>query len=235
MESISIIYSFMTQQHGLFKEFLDGLNSILITIVVCILFGSIFIFIVGRAIIISRDKKADYEKKNIKPKVGCDQQNGRVYGAIDFWNCQKNKRKYIERTYYNGAKLRNNNTVTDNYIYKKSLLKSEYRFYSQYIGEQVRIEGDVIGRDKITNSGIQINNIQNQILDDISEAIRSIAENDKINRNDRDEIKKILNMIQIGQYSEQKNQTMIDILSKYIGVFSGVAGIVETLKGLFAK
>lgn len=99
----------------------------------------------------------------------------------------------------------------------------------------MRIEGDVIGRDKITNSGIQINNIQNQIPDDISEAIRSIAENDKINRKDRDEIKKILNMIQTGQYSEQKNQTMIDILSKYIGVFSGVAGIIETLKGLFVK
>lgn len=225
----------MTQQHRSFKELLDGLNSILITIVFCILFGSIFIFIVGRAIIISRDKKADYEKENIKLEGRRDQQNGIEYYAIDYWNCQKNKRDYIERTYCNGTELSDDTIIIRTRTYRKSLLKKEYRCYSQYIRDQVRIEGDVIGRDKITNSGIQINNIQNQIPDDISEAIRSIAENDKINRKDRDEIKKILNMIQTGQYSEQKNQTMIDILSKYIGVFSGVAGIIETLKGLFVK
>ena len=236
MELRSIIYSFMTQPRGLFnKEFWDGLSSILIKFFVLVLFGSIVLFILGMAIIISRDKEADYEKKNIKIKVGRDQLDGRKYYAIDFWNCQKNKRKYIEQTYNVGTKLFDKTTVIETGIYERSLLKKEYRFYSQYIGDQVRIEGDIIGRDKITNSGIQINNIQNQIPDDITEAIRSIAKNDKITRNDRDEIMKILNMIQDGQYSEQKNQTMIDILSKYANVISSVAGIIGTLKEWFVK
>lgn len=234
MELTSIIYSFMRQPHG-FKELLDTINSVLVLIFFVSLFSLIVGFLLARSFIILRDKKADYEKENIKLEGRRDQQNGIEYYAIDYWNCQKNKRDYIERTYCNGTELSDNTIIIRTHTYRKSLLKKEYRCYSQFIGDRVRIEGDVIGRDKITNSGIQINNIQNQIPDDISEAIRSIAENDKINRNDRDEIKKILNMIQTGQYSEQKNQTMIDILSKYIGVFSGVAGIIETLKGLFVK
>ena len=204
----------MTQPRGLFnKEFWDGLSSILIKFFVLVLFGSIVLFILGMAIIISRDKEADYEKKNIKIKVGRDQLDGRKYYAIDFWNCQKNKRKYIEQTYNVGTKLFDKTTVIETGIYERSLLKKEYRFYS----------------------GIQINNIQHQIPDDITEAIRSIAKNDKITRNDRDEIMKILNMIQDGQYSEQKNQTMIDILSKYANVISSVAGIIGTLKEWFVK
>ena len=95
------------------------------------------------------------------------------------------------------------------------------------------VAGDKVGRDKIINSGVQINDIQNQFPNEVLEVILKMSEDEKISQSDRHKIKESLKMIENNLYSKQENNKLIEVLSGYIGNCSNAVTIIDFLMKIF--
>ncbi len=231
----------------------EPIKAILILIVIIVIFFLVLLIIekLIMTFLTSIDQKKDYTNKDFKLLNREDQCRKEKYYAIDFWIWQKNKRVALDQHFQLGYKLSDGSTIVDKKIYTISVqkifssgyrstrYKRELRIYTKYINEPSvlyggdYVAGDKIGRDKITNSGIQINNIKNQLPYEIYEAIIKLSDNKKICQADRVEIKKYLKMYKNNMYSEQENRKLINILSRYIGVFANITSIIEFLDKIF--
>ncbi|ASS37041.1 hypothetical protein AXF17_00140 [Mogibacterium pumilum] len=199
----------------------------------------------------SIDQKKDYTNKDFKLSNREDQCRKEKYYAIDFWIWQKNKRVALDQHFQLGYKLSDGSTIVDKKIYtisvqkifssgyRGSRYKRELRIYTKYINEPSvlyggdYVAGDKIGRDKTINNGVQINNIQNHLPNEVLETILKLSEDEKISWSDRCEIKESIKMIEKNLYSKQENNKLIKVLSSYIGSCSNVVTVIDFLMKMF--
>ena len=189
----------------------------------CIIF--IVIFIAGYLLykilmnILSKiDERIDYSNKNFKSSRKVDTQTNKTYYVFNYWKWQKNKLRHLQNLYIIGTELSNKHTITDtriyeirtNNIFSKNFYKKEYRIYTEFINHPSNYYGgDYIKGNKITNSGIQVNNIQNQLSDSILKQILQLTKNNDIKQEDRYEIKASLKKIENKLYSKQDNNKIL--------------------------
>lgn len=213
---------------------------------VCIIFIVIFfvIFIVGYLLykgLVNIDKRIDYSNKKLKYSHEKDLQNNETYYVFNYWKWQKNKFSYLHSQYKIGTKLPNNHIITyvgipkkrTNNIFSKKFYKKEFRVYTKFINPPSNYyRGDYIEGNKITNSGIQVNNIQNQFPKSVLEKILELASDNNIKKEDREEIAASLKKIEDKLYSQQDNKKLIDILNKYSGISANIITIIDFLSKL---
>ena len=224
---------------------------ILVVLIACIFIISWIVEKIFMAFFASIDQRVDYTNKDFKLSNREDQDRKEKYWAIDFWTWQKNKRDALEQHFKLGDKLSDGSTIVDIKVYtisvqkifsngyRSSRYKRELRIYTKYISDSPilyngdYVAGDKVGRDKIINSGLQINDIQNQFPNEVLEAIIKISEDKKVSQTDQYEIKESLKMIENKLYSKQENNKLIEVLSGYTGIFSNAATIIDFLMKIF--
>ena len=224
---------------------------ILVVLIACIFSISWIVEKIFMTFFASIDQRVDYTNKDFKLSNREDQYRKEKYWAIDFWTWQKNKKDALKQHFKLGDKLRDGSTIVEirEYTinvqkifssgYRSSWYKRELRIYSKYISDSSvlcggdYVAGDKVGRDKIINSGVQINDIQNQFPNEVLEVILKMSEDEKISQTDRHKIKESLKMIENNLYSKQENNKLIEVLSGYIGICSNAATIINFLMKIF--
>ena len=196
------------------------------------------------------DMKIDYSKKNIKLEYREDLQRKERYYGIDYWIWQKNKIAYLNEIYKEGVELNNGKIISDICLYSKVVnkffsegeriakYKTEMRIY--VVSNSTRpisvtgdyIYGDKVGRDKITNDGIQVINIKNEFPNEVINILSELINNQKISLEDRVMIEKCFEKITSNEYSEKENKSLLTVLSKYVQDIANVATVIEFLRNL---
>lgn len=215
---------------------------VIIIVIIIVIFIAGYLLYKTLMNVLSRiDERIDYSNKNFKYSREVDTQTNKTYYVFNYWKWQKNKLRHLQRLYKIGTELINKHTITDtgiyetrtNNIFSKNFYKKEYRIYTEFINHPSNYYGgDYIKGNKITNSGIQVNNIQNQLSDSILKQILQLTKNENIKQEDRDEIKTSLKKIENKLYSKQDNNKLINILSNYIGISANIVTIIEYLSKL---
>lgn len=238
-----------------FKSLIESIFTCLIYLIkysynnpteACIIFIVIFfvIFFVGYLLykgLMNIDKRIDYSNKKLKYSHEKNLQNNETYYVFNYWKWQKNKLSYLYSQYKMSNKLPNNQAITyvgtyetrTNNIFSKKFYKKEFRVYTTFINPHSNYyRGDYIEGNKITNNGIQVNNIQNQFPESVLEKISQLASDKNIKKEDRDEIAASLKKIEDKLYSQQDNKKLIDILNKYSGISANIMTIIDFLSKL---
>lgn len=224
---------------------------ILVVLIACIFFILLIVEKIFTTFFANIDQRVDYTNKDFKLSNREDQDRREKYCAIDFWAWQKNKQDALKQNFKLGDKLSDGSTIVDIKVYtinvkkifssgyRSSWYKRELRIYTKYISDSYvlcggdYVAGDKVSRDKIINSGVQINNIQNQFPIEVLEFILKLSEDEKISQTDRYKIKESIKMIENNLYSKQENNKLIEVLSGYIGICSNVVTIIDFLMKIF--
>lgn len=251
MENAKIIKDFFISLMDIIKK--QGLKGVLLPLVLFFVAILIVFWLLKKITMIVLEKidmKIDYSKKNIKLEYREDLQRKERYYGIDYWIWQKNKIAYLNEIYKEGVELNNGKIISDICLYSKVVnkffsegeriakYKTEMRIY--VVSNSTRpisvtgdyIYGDKVGRDKITNDGIQVINIKNEFPNEVINILSELINNQKISLEDRVMIEKCFEKITSNEYSEKENKSLLTVLSKYVQDIANVATVIEFLRNL---
>ncbi|KAF1307566.1 MULTISPECIES: hypothetical protein [Streptococcus] len=192
------------------------------------------------------DNKKNYNSNSLAKKIKLreDRERNYVYYGIDYWIWQKNKLQILESLFPVGMELSNGKVIDDVLHFSKVTPKifgggtretrylRELRFIPKNVPKTIStfgdfINGDKIGGDKFENHrGVQ--NIQitkNQIL----QPLEQLLLDGQLSDGDSMKIKQFIYNLSNDNSSEDEKTNIIEILGNYIGLVSGIAGIIDVL------
>lgn len=189
------------------------------------------------------DERKSYSKKKLFKKIKEREDRDRkyFYYGVDYWKWQHNKERVLRNLLPIGTELRDGRVVTDVKSFDKVVTKifssgkrrtryrRELRFTIALVaraGDQVR--GDKVAGDKFVNSGsgIQINIVtKNEVV----ESLEKLLDSKCLNKQDSHLVRQFISQLLQNRASEGTKQTVIDTLSTYIGIVSGISSIIDVL------
>lgn len=189
------------------------------------------------------DERKSYSEKKLFRKIKEREDRGRnyFYYGVDYWKWQDNKNRALRKLLPIGAELQDGRVVTDVKSFDKVVPKifssgkrhTRYRRELRFIIELVakagdQVQGDKVAGDKFVNSGsgIQINTVtKNEVVDSLEKLLAS----ESLNNQDSHLVRQFVSQLLQNRASEGTKQTVVNTLSNYIGIVSGISSIIDML------
>lgn len=214
---------------------------ILVTLIIAILLVVIEKLILNFLSWIDEQKVYSKEKLNSKIQKREDRHRNYFYYGIDYWKWQRKKERILRELFPIGTELADGRIIIDVDSFDKVVdkvfssgerntrYKRELR-YSVGLGSKSgdTIQGDKISGSKFVNSGsgIQINHVtKNTVVNSLESLLASGSLNDR----DSYLVRQFVSELLQDKSTENTKQTIIDTLSNYIGIISGIASVIDVL------
>ena len=189
------------------------------------------------------DEQKNYSREKLISRIQEreDRQRNYFYYGIDYWKWQSKKEKILRELFPIGTVLVDGRTVTNVQSFDKLVDKefsygkrnTRYKRELRYIVGLVSKSGDTIQGDKISGSkfvnsgsGTQINYVtKNTVVNSLESLLASGSLNDR----DSYLVRQFVSELLQDRSTENTKQTVIDTLSNYIGIISGIASVIDVL------
>lgn len=223
----------------LFKKPIWALVSLIVIVV--------FILIIETAVmkfLTHLDNKKTYNPERLKKKIQLreDKDRNYIYYGIDFWLWQKHKVETLKKMFPEGTKLQNGKTITDILPFNKVVPSSfnngtrntrylrELRFLIANLHRSSTFYGDQVLGDKnsFINSGSGVQNIS-ITKKNVMNTLENLLHEHELSVEDSQYLKEFVSKLARNQATENDKESLLERLSNYIGVVSGIASIIDVL------